>query len=110
MSKLALFLYTFFAGILDWLLKRVTVQVATALAYAATSLALLVSLYAALKGFINGLVLFVDNPYLIMGFWLLWPSNAELCFSLIITSDLMIFIYHVHKEKLRDIHLYSVVR
>jgi hypothetical protein len=100
MSRIALFLYAFFAGLLDWLIKRVSVNTATALAYIALSLTLLVSLYNVLKGFITGLVLFVDNPFLIMGFWLIWPDNAELCFSLVITADLMVFIYRVHREKL----------
>jgi hypothetical protein len=100
MSKLALFLYTFFAGVLDWLVRRVSINTAIVLTYIAVSLSLLVSLYVAFKGFILGLVLVVDNPFLIMGFWLLWPDNAEFCFSLVITADLMVFIYRVHRDKL----------
>jgi hypothetical protein len=104
MSKLALFLYTFFAGLLDWLIKRVSINTAIVMTYIAVSLSLLTALYVVFRGFILALVLVVDNPFLTMGFWLLWPGNAEICFSIIITADLMVFIYRVHKEKLAALH------
>jgi hypothetical protein len=101
MQFLAAFLISTFGGLVGWLAKRVGARIGLAAAFMISYLAILMALWVFLKATIIGLVLAVNNPWINMGFWLVWPSNAEAVIAACISAELAIFIYRVHRENVR---------
>jgi hypothetical protein len=96
MGRLAAFLSTVLLGFITSLTKRVGINMAVAAVYIGAYVALLTSLYVILKGIILSFSLLLSNEYLVMGFWLLWPGNAEIVISAMLSTDILLFIYRIH--------------
>lgn len=96
-------LIAFFGKLFDYFATYVGKKVAIGGAIIATSLALLTAFWIALKALVVGLMHQVTNQYVLMSFYALWPSNAELCLSAYWTAQLVAFIYREHRENLRAI-------
>lgn len=103
MQYLAGFLIAVFGKIFDYLATYVSKKIALGSAVVATSLALMTAFWLALKLLVAGLVHQVTNQSLLMAFYAVWPSNAELCLSVYWTAQLTAFIYREHRENLRAI-------
>lgn len=103
MQYLAGFLVAVFGKLLDYFATYVGKKVAVGGAIIATSLGLLTAFWLAMKALVVGLVHQVTNQHLLMAFYAIWPSNAELCLSAYWTAQLVAFIYREHRENLRAI-------
>lgn len=101
MQWFAVFLIAAFGKLFDFFLQFVGKKVALGTAAIATALALLTAFYISMKLLVAGLMSQVTNEYLLMGFYVLWPSNAEICLSAYWTAHLFSFIYREHRENLR---------
>lgn len=103
MQLFAGFLIAAFGKLFEFFATYVGKKVAIGGAIIATSLALLTAFWLALKALVLGLVAQVTNQHILMSFYALWPSNAELCLSAYWTAQLVAFIYREHRENLRAI-------
>lgn len=103
MQWFAGFLIAAFGKLFDFFASYVGKKVAIGGAILATSLALLTAFWIALKALVVGLIHQVTNQQILMAFYALWPSNAELCISAYWTAQLIAFIYREHRENLRAI-------
>lgn len=103
MQFLAAFLISAFGKLFDFFATYLGKKVAIGGAILATSLALLTAFWIALKALVVGLMHQITNQHVLMAFYALWPSNAELCLSAYWTAQLVAFIYREHRENLRAI-------
>lgn len=103
MQLLAGFLLTAFGKLFEFFALHIGKKIAMGAAVIATAAALLGVFWLALKALILGLAHQVTNQYLLMGFYMLWPNNAELCISAYWTAQVTAFIYREHRENLRAI-------
>lgn len=103
MQFLAAFLLAVSGGFISWVAQRFTKRFVAAAAFMTAWLVLLGALWLAMKALIAGLVMTVSNQYLIMGFWAIWPTNAEAVVSACIACDAAIFVYKTHVENLKAI-------
>lgn len=103
MQYLAAFLVAAFGKLFEFIATHIGKKVAMGGAIIGTSLALLTAFWIALKALVVGLMSQVTNQHVLMGFYALWPSNAELCLSAYWTAQLVAFIYREHRENLRAI-------
>ena len=103
MQYLATFLIAAFSQLFGYFATYVGKKVAIGGAIVASSLVLLTAFYVALKALVVGLIHQVTNQTLLMAFYAVWPSNAELCLSAYWTAQLVAFIYREHRENLRAI-------
>lgn len=103
MQFLAAVLIAFFGKLFEAFANLIGKKVALGGAIITTSLLLLTAFWVALKALVAGLMHQVTNQYVLMGFYALWPSNAELCLSAYWTAQLVAFIYREHRENLRAI-------
>lgn len=103
MNWLAAFLIAGFGKFFDYLLAFVGKKIAAGAAVLATSLALLTAFYIALKLLVVGLTYQISNQYMLQAFYVLWPSNAELCLSAYWTAQVTAFVYREHRENLKAI-------
>lgn len=103
MQFLAAFLVSVFGKLFDYFATYVGKKVALGGAIVATSLALLTAFWIALKALVVGLMHQVTNQTMLMAFYAIWPSNAELCLSAYWSAQLAAFIYREHRENLRAI-------
>lgn len=101
MQYLAGFLISAFGKLLEYFALHIGKKVAMGAAILATSLALLTAFWLALKILVAGLIFQVTNQYILMGFYMFWPSNAELCLSAYWTAQVTAFVYREHRENLR---------
>ena len=92
-----------FGKLFDYFLQFVGKKIAVGAAVIATSLALLTAFFIALKLLVIGLTYQISNQYVLQAFYVLWPSNAELCLSAYWTAQVTAFIYREHRENLRAI-------
>jgi hypothetical protein len=104
MKSLATYLSSLLTAVIAWLVKRGSAQMLRYVAYFAAVIALLMSLFLVLKGLVEGMVFFVNNEYLVMGFWIFWPGNAEMVLSAMITTDISIFVYRLHLKQLAEFY------
>lgn len=103
MQWFSIFLLASFGKLFDWLLAFVGKKIAAGAAVLATSLALLTAFYIALKLLVVGLTYQISNQYMLQAFYVLWPSNAELCLSAYWTAQVTAFVYREHRENLKAI-------
>jgi hypothetical protein len=101
MQYLASFLVVVFGKIFDFFATYITKKIALLGAVVTTSVALMTAFWVALKALIFGLMHQVTNQTILMGFYAIWPSNAELCISTYWTAQLVAYIYREHRENLR---------
>jgi hypothetical protein len=101
MGYLAAFLISVFGGLVSYLTKKIGAKLALAASFMVSYVAILTVLWIALKALILALVLVVNNQWLTMGFWLLWPANAEAVISACLGADLAVFIYRIHVENVK---------
>lgn len=92
-----------FSKLFDFLAGYVGKKIAAGGAMLATSLALLTALYLVIRGLIVGLVSQVSNPLMLQAFYLVWPSNAELCISAYWSAQVAVYVYREHRENLRSL-------
>lgn len=93
MTYLAQFFVSIFSGLFTWLAGYFTRKTALALTVIATGLAMTTTFYVSIKLLVSGVVATVSNQYLLMGFWALWPDNADLCISACLSADVAAFVY-----------------
>jgi len=103
MTFFASFLVSVFGSLFGFLAQHVTKKVALGAAVLAVSAALLGGFYLAIKALVVGLSFTVTNQYLLMGFYMVWPSNAELALSAVISAKVAAFLYRVHSDNLRAV-------
>lgn len=103
MQWLAAFLLSAFGKLFDWFAVYIGKKVAMGAAVLATAAALLGVFYLALKALVLALAYNVTNEYLLMGFYMLWPDNAEVCIGAYWTAQVTAFIYREHRENLKAI-------
>lgn len=103
MQLFAGFLIAAFGKLFEFFGAYVGKKIAAGGAIIAASLTLLIAFWIALKALVVGLVHQVSNQTLLMGFYAIWPSNAELCISAYWTAQLVAFIYREHRENLKAI-------
>jgi len=103
MKFYSLLLVTVFGKIFDWLAAFIGKKVAAGGAVIATSLVLLTAFYLAMKLAVVGIVHQISNPTMLQAFYVLWPSNAEICISAYWTAQVVTFIYREHRQNLRDL-------
>lgn len=103
MQWLAAFLIAAFGKLFDFLLQFLGKKIAVGAAVIATSLLLLTGFYLAIKLLVVGLVYQISNQHVLMAFYAIWPSNAELCISAYWTAQVTAFIYREHRENLKAI-------
>lgn len=101
MSFLARFLMNVFTQLATSLGLLVGKKVAVAGAAAAVMLSLLLAFYASTKLLVSGIMHQVTNEYILMAFYLLWPSNAELCISTYWSFRISLFLYREWRENVR---------
>ncbi|WP_318825802.1 hypothetical protein [Burkholderia thailandensis] len=107
MQLFAGFLVAAFGKLFEVIASYVGKKVAVGSAVLATSLVLLTTFWLALKALVVGLMSPVTNQYILMAFYALWPSNAEICISAYWSAQLVAFIYREHRENLRAISYVS---
>lgn len=93
MTYLAQFLISVFSGLFTWLAQYFTKKTALAVTLAATGLAMTGAFYLAIKLLVSGVVSTVSNQWLLMGFWALWPPNADVCIAACLSADVAAFVY-----------------
>jgi hypothetical protein len=101
MRYFAQFLLAAFSEIAKSLGLFVSKKVAMFGAAAAISLVLLTAFYASMKLLIAGLMRKKKNEYILLFFWLIWPSNAEFCISAYWSAWLGVFLYREYRVNLR---------
>jgi hypothetical protein len=101
MHSFARFLMNAFGEIAKALSLLVGKKVAVAGAAVSVSLALLLAFFAAAKLLVAGIVYQISNEYVLMSFYLFWPSNAELCISAYWSARLSLFLYREYRTNLR---------
>ena len=104
MPFLAAFLASVFGSIFTVLVKHFTHRVAMALTITAAVLAVTLAFYVSIKLLVSGVTRLIDNHYLLMAFWALWPDNADLCISACFGADVAAFIY---RYKLKVVSMIS---
>jgi len=97
MSALAKFLMSVFGELVKALGIFVTKKAAMNGAAIAIILVLLATFYAAMKLLVAGIVYQIDNQYILTGFYLIWPPNAELCISTYFAARLTLFLYREYR-------------
>lgn len=93
MSYLATFLVSVFSGFFTWLAQYFSKKTAFAVTLGATGLSMTIAFYVAIKLLVSGLVYTISNQYLLMGFWALWPDNADICIAACLSADVAAFVY-----------------
>jgi hypothetical protein len=93
---LAPLLVSLFSGLFTFLSLYISKKIAISIAIAAVFLAITTFFYITIKLLVVGVVSSISNPYLIMYFYALWPSNAETCFTSIFAAEVAAFLYR-HK-------------
>ena len=93
---------TFFTGIFStisaYLLKFVSRKFALALTGVTVFLAMLLSVFLALKALVLTLVVTISNQYLLLGITALIPDNFELCLSAYFSSRITLWAYNLNKD------------
>ena len=103
MKFIAGFLLTFFSKAIEFVTAYLGKKFALGGAVIATSLALITAFWIALKALVAGLIIQITDQTMLMAFYALWPSNAELCISAYWTAHLVAWIYREHRENLKAI-------
>jgi hypothetical protein len=86
-------LSTIFTSIFSIFAAWLTARTAAIAAVVAVSLSLTVALFLAIKLLVVGLMVAVTYEPLVMGFWAVWPSNAEACIAACFGADVAVFLY-----------------
>lgn len=100
MRFLSQFFVEFFASIVGFFVKRFSAKVALATGYAATLLTMTLTFYGIIRGLILALSSSITNEWLLMGFYAIWPGNAELCISTIITASFAGYMFRHYRSAL----------
>lgn len=93
MPALAAFLSSVFGSLFSLFSAWLSAKAAMAAAIVAVSLAATAALFLVVKGLIIGLVGSVPYEPFVMGFYAVWPSNAETCIAACFGADIAIFLY-----------------
>jgi len=101
MNAIAQFLLTVFGGLFAWIAKKWGAGLALKLTAATALLAATVALFSAVQAVVQISIAQIDNEYLLMGFYALWPANASTCIAFCIGVDLAAFIFSYKAELIR---------
>ncbi|MBY0345742.1 MAG: minor coat protein [Neisseriaceae bacterium] len=101
MPLLASFLITAFIEVLKFLSTRFAAKTALTLSYVASLGTITLTLYVTIKGLIIALTGYITNEWILIGFYVVWPSNAELCISSLITANFAAFMFRHYSTTLR---------
>lgn len=103
MSLFAQFLASVFGGLFSFFAQYFTKKVAVLTTVMATMTAITAAFYLAIKALIQGLMVPINNEWLLMGFYAFWPNNAELCLSACFAAEIAAFIYRMHMDTVRTV-------
>lgn len=107
MTFLAQFLVSVFGGVFSFFVSWLGKKVAFGAAVTAVVLAVTAVFYAAVRALVVGVVMTIDDTYFRMGFYMFWPTNAEVCLAAIFGSELAGYIY---RWKLQLFRLLAMVQ
>lgn len=96
MGALAGFLVSVFSGLFSFLATYLGKKFALGTAVLASLAALTIGFYVAIKALVVGLVSQITHPVLLMGFYVVWPSNADACIAAVLSAEVTAFIYRMH--------------
>jgi hypothetical protein len=99
MQYLALFFVTVFGVLFKYIAKFIGQRAALGAVLTVAIVGASLVLYVLVQALVTGLIFAIDNEYFLMAFYMVWPSNASLCITACLTTDLAIFIYR-HKVRL----------
>ena len=103
MARLAEYFASVFGGFLEILVAWLGKKAAFAVALLAAYVTALTALWASISLLIGGLVsMLPQNSYtgaIFVGLNLVIPTNFELCVSAMLASDLVVFLYRFHTNK-----------
>jgi len=93
MFRLATFLGSIFSSLFGFVAAWLGARTALVVTIATVSLALTAGLFLAIKALVVGLVTAVPYEPFLMGFFSIWPSNAETCIAACFGADIAVFLY-----------------
>lgn len=96
MAGIAKIIAGFFGFIFTFLTTYFSRKASIGLALISVHLAITVAFYVAIKALVAGTAALIPNQWLLMYFYALWPSNAETCFTVIFSAEILAFLYR-HK-------------
>lgn len=108
MPFLAGFLVSAFVELLKFFSTRFAAKTALGLAYVASLGTITLALYVTIKGLILALTGSITNEWLLIGFYAVWPANAELCISSLITANFAAYMFRHYSTALRLVASSSV--
>lgn len=87
------FLTSVFGALFSFFASYIGKKVAVGAAVAATLLTVTTAFYVAIKLLVVGVTSAVTNQWLLMGFYAVWPSNAETCITAMFAAEVAGFLY-----------------
>lgn len=103
MNIIAGFLVTVFGALFQFVATYFTRKVATGVAVTAAMLAVTTAFYLAMKGLVSFTVAQITNEWLLVGFFAIWPSNAETCISICLGAEVVAFLYRYQMQLVRAV-------
>lgn len=101
MKYLATFLLTVFSSVFGFAVKYFSRKVAIVATVTVAMLSLTTAFYLTLRGLVTVAVAQITNEALLMGFFAIWPPNAELCITICLAADVAAFMYRYQVDLLR---------
>lgn len=102
MPQLAALLFALFAGLVEFLVKFFTRRIAIGVAFVAAYTGLVFALIGYIKILFFSLVgLFPANSYILMGFWMIIPTNFMPCVSVLLSAYLARAVFNYHNTATR---------
>lgn len=90
---MAAFFASVFSSLFAFLASYISKKVALGAAVVATLLTTTTAFYVVMKALVAGVAYSISNQYLLMGFYAVWPSNAETCLAAIFAAEIAAFLY-----------------
>lgn len=103
MSAMAAFFASVFSGIFTFFATYFGKKVALGAALITVSLAITTAFYIGIKALVAGILYQVTNEWVLMAFYMVWPSNAEVCIAAVISAEVAGFLYRMHMDTVRTV-------
>lgn len=91
--KFGAFFVSIFQDIFAFFAARFARQTAITLTASTLLFTLTSAFYVAITGLLAGLAAAIPNSVVLMYFYVLWPSNATTCFSVIFAAEIGAYLY-----------------
>lgn len=103
MSAMAAFFASIFSGLFTFFATYFGKKVAMGAAIISVCLAITTAFFIAIKALVAGILYQVTNEWVLMAFYMVWPSNAEVCISACISAEVAAFLYRMHMDTVRTV-------